>query len=84
MYIPYNVVQCCISGTRDPVYLDIFVFIFGFIEFGSGSSILADYRSESRVLMTKNCKKIYSWHKGRPGYRESLQPSKESIHHSKA
>jgi hypothetical protein len=69
----------------------------GFIEFGSGSSILAGYRSGSRVLMTKNWGEnlIYflikktafylslSLHKGRSSYRRGLQPSKEIIQHFK-
>jgi hypothetical protein len=54
----------------------------------------AEYRTGSRVLMTKNLKKIYcgiflcikttiyltqGLHKGFPSYRRSLQPSKENI-----
>ncbi len=59
------------------------------IDCGSGSSIFPNcgswYRSgfgsssESRVLMTKNCKKCITYlgfHKGRTGYRRSLQPLK--------
>ncbi len=70
----------------------------GFIDSGSGSSILGwvpiRIQSRSRVLMTKNWKKckagkkfaIYltlGLHKGRPSYRRSLQPSKDNIQHFK-
>ncbi len=68
----------------------------GFIDSGSGSSILGwiPIRIHSEVLMTKNWKKCTAdkkirdylslgLHKGRPNYRRSLQPSKETIQHFK-